>query len=239
MKKSMAIVIAFYAVSVCQGGPLPDYPFVFAQGGAKAEMKPDICEVSCRIEIRNKSASEAQQRIAKQSAAVLGILADHDVKKEDIEAYEINKQRIRDYEQREKFEFLGYEMSRRIEFTLRDLSKYESIVSLLLDAPDVVDIETDFDRTDRKEIESQLVGKAVADARSRAEILAKGAKQRIVKLRALSQDGFSRIAEHFGLGEDDLSMAMYSMDSAPEPDLLFVPSTIEFSSSVSVIYEIE
>jgi len=54
-------------------------------------------------------------------------------------AFEVDKARVRIYENRDKLEFLGYEMRRKIECTLRDLTKYEPILFRLPKTPDVVD----------------------------------------------------------------------------------------------------
>lgn len=239
MKKIIIASAIVAVVNLAQASPLPDYPIVFARGEAEAEFKPDVCKVDFKITIRDKNPTNALQLIEQRSAEALAILADNGVKKKDVVGFEIDKDRVRNYEKRDQLEYLGYEMRRRIEFTLRDLTKYEPILSRLLKTPDVVDLDAAFDRSDRKDIESRLLAEAVSDARSKAELMAKGSGQRIVKLRAISQQGFYNLSEHFGLGNMEYSSTMYSRSAPSKRELLFVPSTIEFRNSVSLIYEIE
>jgi uncharacterized protein YggE len=226
-------------VCIVNASPLPEYPLVFARGDAQTKVPPDICVVNYQIKIRDKEPTNALSVVELRSAQTLAVLAEHGVKKEDIVGFEIDKDVVRDYEKRDQLAFLGYEMTRRIQFTLHDLGKYEPIVSVLLKTPDVTDIRTSFDRTDRKAVESRLLAEAVADAKAKAELMAQGSGQKIVKLRAISQHGFYNLAETFGLGNKEYDNRMYSVGRQSEKELLFVPSTIEFRNGVSVIYEIE
>ena len=233
-----ALAIATMAVET-QASPLPDYPFVFANGDAKTEVKPDICHVGFQITIRDQDPTNGLALVEQRSIVALAILAENGVKKEDVIGFEVDKNHVQNWDSRDKLDFLGYEMRRRIEFTLRDLAKYEPILSRLLKTPDLVDLRTGFDRTDRKDIESRLLAEAVADARAKVDLMVKGSGQRIVKLRAISQSGFYNLGERFGLGNMQFDNTMYSRSAPPKTELLFVPSTIEFGNSVSLIYEVE
>ncbi len=237
--KNIVIALLIMAASLAHASPLPDYPFAFANGEAQEDLAPTTCKVAYEIKVRDKDPTNAMRAVESRSAETLDILFKHGVKKEDIMGYEVNKDLVRDYDNRDRLEFLGYEMTRRIVFTLGELQKYDPIVSVLLKTPDVTDIRTSFDRNDRKEIEARMMAGAVSDAKMKAELMAEGSGQRIVRLRAISQHGFYNLTESFGLGNRESDGRMYSMGSQPERELLFIPSTIKFQTSVSVIYEIE
>ncbi|MHB9067308.1 MAG: hypothetical protein ACYC4B_26285 [Pirellulaceae bacterium] len=72
--------------------------------------------------------------------------------------------------------------------------------------------------------------------------MAEGSGQRIVKLRAISPVGFRELSVDFGLSSTSEISVLNSV--APETvireleEMLFVPATIEFRNSVSVIYEL-
>ena len=233
--------IVAVAVAVLRVLPLgPNFQIFLSSSPAelrKPKVAPDICVVSYRVRIKGKDSESAMQQVETLSAKTIDMLSKHGVERDDIIGFEIDKDVIRDDGQRDKLEILGYEITRHITFTLRDLEKYEPIVSTLLNTDNVIAVTTDFDRTDRDEIASRLLTDAVTKAKAEAELIAKGSGQRIVKLRAISRRGFENIGEEFGLGESRFS-PMYSRALGPYKELLFVPSTIEFSSSVSVIYEL-
>lgn len=217
---------------------LPDYPFVYATGEAEERIAPDTCSVSFGIHIRDKDPTNGVRLLEVRSAEILDLLAKYEVKKEDIVGCEVSKTLIWEYAKPDRPEFHGYAIGRTIVFTFRDLRKYEPIVSALLKTPDVTDINGNFGRTDRKGIESRLSAKAVVDARTNAQMIAEGAGQRIVKLRALSHGAFNSLSAQFGLGGGDMR-ARANQDYQTDRGLLFIPATIRFHSEVNVIYEVE
>lgn len=239
--KSMFALFGLIAVTFfTQASPLPEYPFVFARGEAKTKLAPDIARVSYRIKAFDKISTNVLALMEDSSLKTIAILSSNGVKKEDIVGFEVEKDILRNYDKRseKELEIIGYDMSRRIEFTLRDLSKYEVIVSSLLKTPNVSNIRTEFDRTDRDIVEEDLLADAVSDARRKAEVMAKGSQQRIKGLKAISQQGFSNLGEAFGFGNRKYENLMYSSSGALEKDLLFIPSTVEFQSSVVILYEV-
>lgn len=241
MNKMFVLLGLITMTSFTQASPLPDYPFVFARGEAKTKLAPDITRVSYRIKAFDKISTNVLALMESCSLKTIAILSANGIKKEDIVGYEVEKDILRNYDKvsEKELEIIGYNMSRRIEFTLRDLSKYEAIVSALLKTPNVADIRTGFDRTDRDIVEEDLLADAVSDARRKAEVMAKGSHQRIKGLKAISQQGFSNLGEAFGFGSRKYDNIMYSTSGAQDKDLLFIPSTVEFESSVVLLYEIE
>jgi uncharacterized protein YggE len=185
MKRITTAMVIGVLAGYVHASPLPEYPFVYATGEAEERIAPDTCSVSFGIHIRDKDPTNGVRLLEARSAEVLDLLAKHEVKREDIVGCAVSKTLIWEYAKPDRPEFHGYAIGRDIVFTLRDLRKYEPIVSALLKTPDVTDINESFGRTDRKEIESRLSAKAVVDARANAQLIAEGAGQRIVKLRAV------------------------------------------------------
>lgn len=238
MNRIIAAIIFAAVVTTATASPLPDYPFVFVSGSADVKLPPDTCQVSFQITVRDKNPTNGLQTVETRSAEILALLAQNKIKPEDIVAYEIGKEMIRNYEKRDQFEFQGYEITRRIQFTLHEMQKYEPIMKALLTLPDVAGLGSHFDRTDRKTVEARLTAQAVANARDKAELLAQAAGQRIAKLRAISQNDFDNLAAEFGLGENEHRRPAMLTPLPSGGQLLFIPTTIEFEDSVSILYEI-
>ncbi|MBM4087880.1 MAG: DUF541 domain-containing protein [Planctomycetes bacterium] len=237
MKTTIAAVMVSVVACVSGATEIPDYPFVYAEGSVTARIAPDMCCVSYTVRIRDRDSANAIKMVESRSAETISMLVNHGVKKDDIVGHEIEKDVVREQAERDTLAILGYEIRRVIRFPLRDLKQYDPIVSALLKTDNVVNVFTAFDRTDRDDVESRLLSEAVAKAKAKAELMAKGAGQQIVKLRAISQRGFQNFGEQFGLGNRSYGF-FNSLESSPREELLFVPSSIEFSNSVSVIYEL-
>jgi hypothetical protein len=241
MNRMIALLGLISAVPVVQASPLPDYPFIFVHGEAEAKLAPDIARVSYRIKASDKTSINVLSVIEACSLETLTILATNGIKKEDVVGFEVEKNAVRkrDKETYEELEIIGYNMNRRIEFTLRDLSKYEVVISHLLKSPNVTDIKTEFDRTDRSKVEEKLLADAISDAKHKADLMAKGSEQRIKGIKAISQLGFNILGETFGFGNFGYDSDLLSIKSPPERELLFIPATIEFRSRIFLIYELE
>ena len=239
--KIIIMTIMFALAFTTNASPLPDYPFIFTEGDASIELKPDLCTITFQITIRDKDATNALQQMTHRSSEALAILADNDVKAEDIIAFEISKRHVRNQSRdSHQFEFLGYEMKRKIEITLKDLQNYSTLMSTLIKTSDIIGLNSEFDRTDREEIESKLLAEAVSAAKTKAKIMAQASEQRIIKLQALSSSDFKTLGEQFGLGGRSESYFGSRMSaSGGGPEVIFVPSSIEFLGSVSVIYMVE
>ena len=239
--QKLLFIITLIVPCYLYSSPLPDYPFVFTRGEAEREVIPNIVLGEFQIILRHENSEKALQLMEQRSVEVTSILTAEGVNREDIVGFNIHKNRLRNYEQRNQFAFLGYEVTRKVEFTLRALTKYEPIFLQLLQTADVVELQSRFDHTDRKNIETGLLASAVTNAKAKAEAIAQSSNQRIVRLRAISPLGFINLGSRFGLGNQQrfsrIASNALQNHLAPQ-ELLFIPATLKFSNSVSVIYEL-
>ena len=239
MKKYLWILTLFLSVIgvTAHASQLPDFPFVFAHGRAETEVPPDIVTVSFRVEEFNENATNALEVVRNRSAELIALFAEHKIKKEDIVAYEIDKKSIRERKKHNELKILGYEVSRRFSVTLRDLSHYEQFIKKLLSLKNVVNINAEFDTTDRKKIEVDLIAEAGRNAREQAELMAKGFGAQLGSVFAISQRGFQHLATEFGVVGYEHGVAY--KERMKEEDFLFVPSTITLQNTVTVIFKLK
>ena len=135
---------------------------------------------------------------------------------------------------------LGYEVTRQFTITLHGLQIYEPLAKKLLSMENVENLDTEFDRTDREKIESDLLTKAAADAKRKAQHLAKGFDAQIASVFAISEHRFSDIDEilFHGVFVQRSTGTIIDM-SSKEKKLVFVPSTIKFKNRVNAIFKLK
>ncbi|MFX0201767.1 MAG: SIMPL domain-containing protein [Candidatus Hodarchaeota archaeon] len=239
MKKYLLSIILLLSVLGvgAHASQLPDFPFVFAQGRGEIEVPPDIATVSFHVEEFNENATNALEVVRNRSAELITFFAEHKIKKEDIVAYEIDKKAVRERKDYKELKILGYEVSRRFSITLRDLSLYEQFIKKLLFLKNVVNINAEFDRTDRKKIEADLIAEASRNAREQAELMAKGFGVQLGSVFAISQRGFQRLATEFGVMGYEHGVAYKKRMVAK--DFLFAPSTITLQNTVTAIFKLK
>lgn len=240
MRNMIRLLVIAASATVAVAEDLPTFPFVFATGEASTQLAPETAHVSFSLKVFNKTSTNAINIITQRSKNVLTFLSDQKTKSEDITAYEIEKDEVRDRKDNQPPEILGYDFRRRISLTIRDLATFDPIVKRLLATDNVVDIGVSFDRTDRQKLQEELLAKAGKDARDQADKLAKSFGAEVESVFAISQRGFAHLGKEFGLSSEEVYYRYLPTFALPDQDkLLFVPATIKFNAGVSAIFKLK
>jgi len=240
MKKRLWIILflLFVIGTYTHASELPDFPFVFAQGQAEIKRPPDIATISFQIEQFDEQAVNALTIVRNRSAELIAFFEAQKINEKDIVAYEIDKRAVRERKDHKKYKIIGYEITRNFSVKLEDLNRYEQFIKKLLSLDNVTNIKTEFDRRDRKQIEADLLVKAGQDARAQAELMAKGFQTEIGSVFAISQRGFQDLWTEFGL-KGGYAYARLNESDMRKSDFLFIPSTINFQNTVTVIFKLK
>ena len=240
MKKIIAALVLITTAAIATAEDLPTFPFVFTVGEASTQLAPETALVSFALKVFDKASTNAVTVITQRSKDVLSFLSEQKVKNDDITAYEIEKDEVRDRKETHPPEILGYDLQRRISVTIRDLSTFDSIMKRLLGTDNLAEIQVSFDRTDRQRLQEELLAKAGKDARAQADKLAKSFGTEVASVFAISQRGFAHLGKEFGLSAEEVYYRYLSTFAPFEQDkLLFVPATIKFNAGVSAIFKLK
>lgn len=223
---------------------LPDFPFVTVEGSATQEVKPDQVILSFEITTFSESAGDANKQLIDTTTAVLGLMAELGIKADAITSYEINKQTKRRRDEDYNFlDIIGYEFSRDMNVALTDLETYKKLVDKLMKTEFVHSIASEFNTSKRKGIEIDLIAKAAAAAREKADVMAKGLGVSIDSVFAFNDSGsFQSFFSTFGLrGEEGGAMMMREkmVVSGTRVNDIFMPQSIEITKKVNVIYKLK
>lgn len=232
--KILTCLIALLGIS--SASPVPDFPFITADGQAEREVPPTNATVFFTVLAFAKSSEEATATVQAALGKVIAALKAEGVGENLIRAHDLDKSAVRkrDNDSNNYSEILGYEVSRRVELKLPDLTNYPKIVRTLMAADHVTSVSSNFDTNKRDEVEAELTGEACAKARKKADLLAKGAGATIAGVHAVSEKGFSDIESDFGFRYAGVLRSGPDVAEIP----LFVPTTIELRASVSVLYKL-
>lgn len=238
------ITFALLALPLAAGaGPLPDYPFAYADGQAQRELAPDVVTVSFGISAQRPTSEAAIASVQETARQAFAILAKAGAKPAQIEATQISKQRMSHWDDKTQKTVLdGYEVSRSVSVTLHDLEAYPAALLQLMALAGTQGFNSGFDRSDRKAIESELAAAATEDARAHAARLAVAAQRKLGPARAISEAAFGELPGRFGFGGGGggggVPMAMARMAPAPT-DAQMVPASITLSAAVHVVFELQ
>jgi len=243
MKKTILAGFMFLLFSgVAMAAEFPSFPFVFVSGEAEQEAAPDKATVSFRVVVFDKDPDKALAAVTQRSAELMAIFKKYGIADEDVVAYEINKETVRERKDNVALGILGYELTRRMSVTLRKLDPFGGLMSEIVNLANVEKVKTVFDTARRKEIEAELFKKAAQKAREQAELLARGFGSQITHVQAIaaSHVGFGGIGGEFGFEGTYRGYAVAAKAAMPEQSInVFVPHAIKLKASVSAIFRLK
>lgn len=243
MKQLFVVLILCIANFAC-ASDVPDFPFLVAVGNAEIQVKPDVAKIAFIITEFNKDPKEAVAVVAKRAQAIVDLAKKLGIEQEYINSAEYNKSTKRKQnEHYENLEILGYEVSQYFTIEIKNISSYSPLVDQLISSQNIEDVRTAFSISNNAEIDRDLLKQATANAKRKASDLAEGIGVKLGQVFAVSQDRhFESVESVFGIYPIDgspPSMPLPIPKLADSVSSMFVPKSISFSKSVSVIYKIK
>lgn len=241
MKFYLGIIFALNTFCA-EASVLPDFPFVAVTGQSSKQVAPDSAKLSFRISTFHQSSEVANAQLTQSANKVLALLKANGIADKQITAFELDKseKRKRDDNYNE-LDILGYDLNRRFEVEITDLTKYPALMQQLYATDYVHELNTSFDTSTRDEVETALIGAAAAQAKKKAEQMAEGLGVKIHSVFAFNDSGsFTGFFATFGLETETAILrrrAPPNMSDAQAQQVL-IPQSIEISKTVNVIYKI-
>ncbi|BBU61226.1 hypothetical protein MSC49_11610 [Methylosinus sp. C49] len=184
-----------------------DFPVAEVHGTAAEEVKPDRADIQLGVFVEKPTAADATAELARSSSALMQDIEAAGVARKNIRSRSVQVAPIyseeRDPGNRQilKRSLTGFRASSDVDVSTADVDRVGDIVGHLLGAHANRLYGVRFRVTDKAEREAILLGKAVANARHRAELLAEGASMKLGDLVALE------LNPEFAAGEADMPMA--------------------------------
>jgi uncharacterized protein len=233
------VLLFFLVFQNVQSTELPDFPFIYSIGKAVKEVPPNTVKLTFNVEAFDENPDKSYQTVRNRSLEILQLLNKFRIMKQDIESYEINKETVHQEKDSTELNIVGYKVTQKFSIKINQLSQYTQLINELLVLRNITDFDSEFDVIERSSIESELIGKAVENAKNRAEIMSKGSGREIDSAYAVSEHEFYMIDNEFGIG-NIFSDAMFrkSMMGGNE-NITYIPSTIKLEKRVNVIFKLK
>ena len=210
---------------------LPGSPWIQVSGHGEEHVAPDILRVSLTLEKTSMDAVTARADVEARAAKVLALARKLGLADKDIRAPAVTVEP--QYEWRSapggdgKQVLVGQRVQRSMTLTLRDVSRYGTLVDGLF-ADGVTRLDgVEPDSSERDALQQQALAAAVQDAHAKAVALAQGAGVSLGPVYSVSEQAGSR-------GPRPLMMAAMSRGNAAQPE--YLNGEIEIDADVQVYY---
>ena len=202
-------------------------------GEGKAIVTPDLAVVRLGVEAKASTVKKARDEAAKAMDAVMAALTSKGVDKKDIQTQRLN---VYPYSERniKGVEEKGFQVSNVVVAKIRKIDDVAEIIdAVVLAGGDLTRVESlTFTVDDPSPFEAQAREKAMADAKAKAEHIAKLAGVRLGKPTYISEGG-GFIPQPYSF---EAAIAGKGGEGAPTP---ISPGELEIQLNVQVTYAIE
>ena len=156
-------------------------------GSGKVTVVPDMATISLGVVVERNTAKAAREAAAESMTKVVAAVKALGIDDKDIASSSISLQPTYDYVNNGTPNIRGYQLQNTITITVRDLNKLGDVLddSVISGATSVDGIS--FDVADRTAAESKAREAAVADAKAKADTLAKGVGVSITGVASMSE----------------------------------------------------
>lgn len=236
--KSICSVLCFLLASSAIASSLPSYPFIHVTGEATLSLRPNIGEIDFELTELSADPELTLSMIEKSSADVMTLLASYALDLEDIEVAEIKKY-VSSVEYLETTETAKkYRLMRNFHIVVRDIQKWNSVVTSLLAKPYLGNFSINFGRSDMDRIQADLVMMAMTNAKENAKRLAQGLTVRLGAANGVSQSPLKSISTLLGL-DGAVKREELPVQYKPIAKDFAVPVWLKFKQNVEVVFRIK
>ena len=162
---------------------------ITVSGSGRVSVQPDVAELRLGVSVSRASVGEARQEAATVMGRILGAIDAAGVAKRDVTTSLLAVQPRYDYRDGQTPKLVGYELSNVVAVTIRDLDRLDEVVDGSLNAGATSMDGLEFRLADPVPAEQEARRRAMADARSHADVFAEAAGLTISGVRSVAENG--------------------------------------------------
>ena len=197
---------------------------VSVNGHGETQVEPDIATVEMGTFVFEADLLKGKQEADAKIASLLGTFKTLGVASEDIQTTQLYvNPKYKDIEDR--WQFVGYEITRSITVTIRDLTKLNELLDKSIKAGANRLEEIELSSSKEREIRDKTLGQAIENAKQQAARLAEGFGAKVGKVLTIET------------GEGTFG-ALYSMSAPTFGEATFQPGRISIESELNVVFEL-
>lgn len=213
---------------------LPTHPFIHISAAASIGMLPDTGEIDFEIVSADTDAATAWQQVNERLEAGRALFASHGIAPGDVTVQDILRRP-------RKTEVAGDappQMDTRVavNVTVRNMAAWSAMVRALMTMQNVESLAVAFSRSDRDKIEAELVTQALANAKGKAQNMARGIGAKLGPATGVSLGALKNLSNAMGMATDP--NGRYSDGGSEAPRDLTLVAAMTLVQGVDVIYRI-
>ncbi len=195
MKKCFALLLAAALLAVCSLAAAESR--ITVNGTGEIRVSADTAVISLGVNARDREVLTAQRRVNESIAAIRKALLEYGVKEDNIHTEFINIYAIYDYQNGSE-ELTAYNANSTLGIRVTDMDSVGAIIDLCFAAGANTLNGISFSASDTEEAKAAAMRDAVADAKSKAEVLAAASGLKITGVEVINESGVYSYENNIG-----------------------------------------
>ncbi len=166
---------------------------ITVHGHAEIMLKPDIARLTVSVTTNAPHQADAARNNATQATALLKALKAAGIASDDIQTSGYTVQPQYEYPKDGKQVLNGYQVTNSMDVTIRNLDKIGAIIDKAVQSGATQIDGPNYDLANRSQGEGEALTAAIANARSKADLMAGAAGVSLGKLTSLTEDSAPRV----------------------------------------------
>jgi len=192
MKRIVFVSMLLLATVNVQAQSIGGSPFMAVHGKAKAEVVPDVFPLEITLKDTSLDAARSQALIEGHAQSILRAVKQMKLPDADVTVSNLSISPEYRYDREaEKQVFVGNFYQRRIKLRFHKLPDLAKMIEALPDAKEVQINTGEFETSRADDVRRSLMAKAVEDAKSTGEVMAKAVGKRLGDVHNVSNQGFN------------------------------------------------
>ena len=235
MKKLIALFVALVMV-LFSVAALAETK-ITVNGTGEVRVSADTAIISLGVNARDKDVLKAQQRVNETIAAIRTALIEQGVKEENINTDFINIYPLYDYSNDQE-QLAAYNASSTLAIKVTDMESVGTLIDVCFAAGANTLNGISFSASETEEAKTEVMKKAVTDAKKKAEILAEASGLKIIGIEIISEGGVysyqNNVGNVYAKGVDDIVE-----ETEADAGTVVQSAKLIVSASVSITFEAE
>ena len=236
--KRLLFSLVIFPISLFAGSGLPDKPYIYVDGTAEIQKIADTITLKFDALATAPDRTKANEEVQLKVKKILEVLRERKIADSDVIAESIHSQPEIEPEEKNGWhrqKIIGYNVTRPIEVKVRDIAIFPKLVDDLIALGGVEFADTESGLSNQKELQEQLRQKALANARGRADTIAKAMGVKVESIFAISTVSFSEVQNKmFPVERVIVTGSNIPTGRTPAPEYRL--ATVTVSDEVHVIY---
>lgn len=162
---------------------------VTVTGEATVAVAPDAAVIRIGVSTQGKTAAEASSANSQKMAAVLGAIKDAGVAERDVQTAALSLQPQYESTKPGAPRLIGFQVSNQVTVKIRDIKAMPGVLDRAISAGANEMSGIDFVVSEESKLLDQARGKAIADARRKAELYAEAAGGHVGRVVSITEEG--------------------------------------------------